>query len=70
MLGLFNDYRLRRPALAKACSCPRGRIGLDVKPTGERSAGNPLSTFEVAGSGNRFKVRLVSPIPEETGSPR
>ena len=41
-----------------------------MKPTGERNAGNPQTTFEVAGSGNRFTVRLVSPIPEETGSPR
>src|ERR1700674_5986058 len=44
--------------------------GLDVKPTGERSAGNPLSPFEVPGSGNRFTVPLVSPLPEETGSPQ
>jgi hypothetical protein len=54
----------------ESCSCPCGRIGLAVKPTGERNAGNPHTTFEVAGSGNRFTVRLVSPIPEETGSPR
>jgi len=51
-------------------SCPTGRITLDLKPTGERSAGNPHATFEVAGSGNRFTVPLVSPLPEETGSPR
>ena len=38
--------------------------------TGERNAGNLHTTFEVAGSGNRFTVRLVSPIPEETGSTR
>ena len=69
-LGLYHDCRLRRTPPPESCSCPRGRIGLDVKPTGERSAGNPHSTFEVAGSGNWFTVSLLSPLPEETGSPR
>src|SRR6202162_1545021 len=29
-----------------------GRINLDVKQTGERSAGNPHAAFDVAGTGN------------------
>ena len=30
-----------------------------MKPAGERSAGNPLATFEVAGAGNGLTVRIV-----------
>src|SRR6516162_3555821 len=41
-------------------------MGLAVKPTGERSAGNPPSTLEVAGSGKRFTVSLVSPLEQPT----
>jgi len=36
-----------------------GRISLDAKCAGARSAGNPPATCEVAGAGNRLTVRLV-----------
>src|SRR5215469_4078704 len=46
-----------------------GLITLDAKQPGKPSDRNGHARFDVAGSGNRFTVRLVSPLPEETGSP-
>jgi hypothetical protein len=70
VLGLFSDYRLRyyesTPKIAPAI----GLITLDAKQTGKPSDRNGHARFDAAGSGNRFTVRLVSPLPEETGSPR
>ena len=34
-------------------------IGLDDKPSGERSAGNPLSPFEIAGTKDGHIVRIM-----------
>src|SRR6516162_1448292 len=47
-----------------------GLITFDEKQPGKPSDRNGHARFDAAGSGNRFTVRLVSPIPEETGSPR
>jgi len=38
-----------------------------VKLAGERSAGNPLATFEVAGAGNGLTVRLVRHFQRKRG---
>ena len=42
-----------------SCSNLIGRITLDLKCAGARSAGNPHATCDVAGAGIRFTVRLV-----------
>ena len=34
-------------------------IGLDDKPSGERSAGNPLSPFEITGTRDGLTVRIM-----------
>ena len=52
-LGLYGDYRVRWPvAAAKALPEAIGRITLDVKQAGKRSAGKPHAAFDEAGAGN------------------
>ena len=51
-LGLFNGYRVRPASPAESRPSTIGPITLDAKQTGERSAGNPHATFDVAGAGN------------------
>ena len=52
-LGLYGDYRVRWPqAAAKALPTGIGRITLDVKQAGKRSAGKPHAAFDEAGAGN------------------
>ena len=41
-----------------------GHISFDLKVLGERSAGNPHATFDVAGAGNVRKVR--APVLDPT----
>ena len=52
-----------------------GPINLDAKQTGERSAGNPHTAFDVAGAGNVVRSRKFdqtgAPVPDPTWeSPR
>ncbi|MEX3954019.1 reverse transcriptase domain-containing protein [Paraburkholderia sp. EG287A] len=72
-LGLFNGYR--GPPYRRTESAPGmiGPINLDVKQTGERSAGKPQATFDVAGAGNvtmaaglRSTAKAVERSPEPT----
>jgi hypothetical protein len=42
---------------AESRSSTIGRITLEVKQTGERSAGNPHAAFDVAGAGNVARSR-------------
>ena len=55
-LGLFNGYRVRR-ADGESAASMIGLISLEMKQAGERSAGNPLAAFEVAGTGNVARSR-------------
>src|SRR5258705_8153942 len=54
-------------SLANAESRPStiGPITLDVKQTGERSAGNPHAAFDVAGAGNAARRDSVTPANEK-----
>jgi FAD binding domain len=45
------------PTTAESRSRRIGHIDLEVKQTGERSAGNPLTAFDVAGTGNGARSR-------------
>src|SRR5450432_4090961 len=42
---------------AESCPSTIGPITLEVKQTGERSAGNPHAAFDVAGAGNAARSR-------------
>ena len=42
---------------AESCPSTIGPITLEVKQTGERSAGNPHAAFDVAGAGNVARSR-------------
>jgi hypothetical protein len=42
---------------AESRPCTIGPITLEVKQTGERSAGNPHAAFDVAGAGNVARSR-------------
>src|SRR3979490_52661 len=42
---------------AESCPSTIGPITLEVKQTGERSAGNPHAAFDVAGAGNSARSR-------------
>src|SRR5271169_6133375 len=44
-------------ANAEGCPSTIGPITLEVKQTGERSAGNPHAAFDVAGAGNAARSR-------------
>jgi hypothetical protein len=46
-------------ASAESRSSTIGPITLEVKQTGERSAGNPHAAFDVAGAGKRGTVEIV-----------
>jgi len=54
----------------ESCSCTRWRIGLGVKLTGERSAGNPHSTFEVAGVWKPVHGIASESTPRGKGEPQ
>src|SRR5262249_10646120 len=45
-----------------------GRITLDMKCAGARSAGNPLATCDVAGAGDGFTVGLVRHSQRKRGA--
>ncbi len=63
-LGLFGRDRVHRPPAATAESTPSliGPISLVMK----RSAGNPHAAYDVAGAGNRIKVRSEAPASCES----
>ena len=46
------------PATAESTPSTLGRITLDMKRTGKRSAGKPHAAFDVAGAGNVTMVEL------------
>src|SRR5260370_28458205 len=45
-----------------------GRITLDEKQTGERSAGNPHATFDAAGAETQLTIRLVRHSQRKRGA--
>ena len=54
MLGLFNDYRVRRWAAPESAPSTIGPITLGAKRTGKPGAGKPPARFDVAGAGDVF----------------
>ena len=53
---------------AESSSSYISRITLDVKATGERSAGNPHAPFDAAGIGNQFTVGLLRHSQRKRGA--
>ena len=69
-LEAFLEYRPCRilPSLSASRSSLIGPITLEVKCAGERNAGNPPATFDVAGAGNQLTVRLVRHSQRKRGA--
>jgi hypothetical protein len=75
-MALSSARAVQRLPSARVRANPESRPGtislitLDAKQPEKPSDRNGHARFDAAGSGNRSTVRLVSPLPEETGSPR
>src|SRR5437667_3571312 len=52
----------------ESCTSTIGHITRDEKQTGERSAGNPHATFDVAGAETQLTIRLVRHSQRKRGA--